>query len=201
MPPVFVGTVYGGENEMFIDYVALMLVNLSASLVLLALFVLKFLSSDGKRLAPGFLVTGFIAAATGLHMIFTWPLPSSYNIAFGELYVMFGVVIFVVGLALARGWDLLPLSIFAVFAGLASVVVGVRIAQRGMTNSPPLATLGFVLTGLAAILSLPLYLVKNSRILKAVVIVLLVAAAAIWAFIGFGAYWKHLESFAGWKPG
>jgi putative membrane protein len=107
----------------------------------------------------------------------------------------------VVGLALARGWDLLPLSIFAVFAGLASVVVGVRIAQRGMTNSPPLATLGFVLTGLAAILSLPLYLVKNSRILKAVVIVLLVAAAAIWAFIGFGAYWKHLESFAGWKPG
>jgi putative membrane protein len=201
MPPVFVGTVYGGENEMFIDYVALMLVNLSASLVLLALFVLKFLNSDGKRLAPGFLVTGFIAAATGLHMIFTWPLPSSYNIAFGELYVMFGVVIFVVGLALARGWDLLPLSIFAVFAGLASVVVGVRIAQRGMTNSPPLATLGFVLTGLAAILSLPLYLVKNSRILKAVVIVLLVAAAAIWAFIGFGAYWKHLESFAGWKPG
>jgi putative membrane protein len=201
MPPVFVGTVYGGENEMFIDYVALMLVNLSAGLVLLALFVLKFLNSDGKRLAPGFLVTGFIAAATGLHMIFTWPLPSSYNIAFGELYVMFGVVIFVVGLALARGWDLLPLSIFAVFAGLASVVVGVRIAQRGMTNSPPLATLGFVLTGLAAILSLPLYLVKNSRILKAVVIVLLVAAAAIWAFIGFGAYWKHLESFAGWKPG
>jgi putative membrane protein len=201
MPPVFVGTVYGGENEMFIDYVALMLVNLSAGLVLLALFVLKFMSSDGKRLAPGFLVTGFIAAATGLHMIFTWPLPSSYNIAFGELYVMFGVVIFVVGLALARGWDLLPLSIFAVFAGLASVVVGVRIAQRGMTNSPPLATLGFVLTGLAAILSLPLYLVKNSRILKAVVIVLLVAAAAIWAFIGFGAYWKHLESFAGWKPG
>jgi putative membrane protein len=201
MPPVFVGTVYGGENEMFIDYVALMLVNLSASLVLLALFVLKFLSSDGKRLAPGFLVTGFIAAATGLHMIFTWPLPSSYNIAFGELYVMFAVVIFVVGLALARGWDLLPLSIFAVFAGLASVVVGVRIAQRGMTNSPPLATLGFVLTGLAAILSLPLYMAKNSRILKAVVIVLLVAAAAIWAFIGFGAYWKHLESFAGWKPG
>jgi putative membrane protein len=201
MPPVFVGTVYGGENEMFIDYVALMLVNLSASLVLLALFVLKFLNSDGKRLAPGFLVTGFIAAATGLHMIFTWPLPSSYNIAFGELYVMFGVVIFVVGLALARGWDLLPLSIFAVFAGLASVVVGVRIAQRGMTDSPPLATLGFVLTGLAAILSLPLYLAKNSRILKAVVIVLLVAAAAIWAFIGFGAYWKHLESFAGWKPG
>jgi putative membrane protein len=201
MPPVFVGTVYGGENEMFIDYVALMLVNLSAGLVLLALFVLKFMSSDGKRLAPGFLVTGFIAAATGLHMIFTWPLPSSYNIAFGELYVMFGVVVFVVGLALARGWDLLPLSIFAVFAGLASVVVGVRIAQRGMTNSPPLATLGFVLTGLAAILSLPLYLVKNSRILKAVVIVLLVAAAAIWAFIGFGAYWKHLESFAGWKPG
>ncbi len=186
---------------MFIDYVALMLVNLSASLVLLALFVLKFLNSDGERMAPGFLVTGFIAAATALYMIFTWPLPSSYNIAFGELYVMFGVVIFVVGLALARGWDLLPLSIFAVFAGLASVVVGVRIAQRGMTDSPPLATLGFVLTGLAAILSLPLYLAKNSRILKAVVIVLLVAAAAIWAFIGFGAYWKHLESFAGWKPG
>ena len=186
---------------MFIDYVALMLVNLSVSLVLLALYVLKFLNSEGGRMAPGFLLTGFIAAATGLHMIFTWPLPSSYNIAFGELYVMFGVLIFTVGLALLRGWDLLSLSIFAVFAGIASVVVGVRIAQRGMTDSPPLAAVGFVLTGLAGVLSLPLYLARNSRTLKAVAIILLAAGAVIWAFIGFGAYWKHLESFAGWKPG
>ena len=186
---------------MFIDYVALMLVNLSASLILLALLVLKFLDADGRKMAPGFLVTGFIASATGLYMIFTWPLPSSYNIAFGEPYVMFGILIFTVGLALARGWDLLSLAIFAVFGGLASVVVGIRIAQRGMTDSPPLAAAGFILTGLAGVLSLPLYAARNSRFLRVVLILLLVAGAAIWAFIGFGAYWKHLESFAGWKPG
>jgi putative membrane protein len=186
---------------MFIDYVALMLVNLSATLILLAVVVLKFLDSDGRRMAPGFLVTGFIAAATGLHMIFTWPLPSSYNIAFGELYVMFGVLIFALGLAQVRGWDLLSLSIFAAFGGLASVVVGIRIAQRGMTNSPPLAASGFVVTGLAALLFLPLYLARNSKTLRVVLIILLVAGAGIWAFMGFGAYWKHLESFSGWKPG
>jgi putative membrane protein len=186
---------------MFIDYVALMLVNLSASLILLALLVLKFLDADSRRMAPGFLVTGFIAAATGLHIIFTWPLPSSYNIAFGEPYVIFGVLMFVLGLALAYGWDLLSLSIVAVFGGLASVVVGIRIADRGMTNSPPLAAAGFIITGLAGILSLPLYTARNSRFLRVVLILLLVAGAAIWAFIGFGSYWKHLESFAGWKPG
>jgi putative membrane protein len=186
---------------MFIDYVALMLVNISASLILLALMVLKFLDADSRRIAPGFLVTGFIAAATGLHMIFNWPLPSSYNIAFGELSVMFGVLIFTGGLALIRGWDLLSLSIFAVFGGLASVVVGIRIAQRGMTDSPPLAAAGFILTGLAGVLSLPLYATRTSRFLRVVLILILVAAAADWAFIGFGAYWKHLESFSGWKPG
>jgi len=185
---------------MFIDYVALMLVNLSAGLVLLALFVFKFLEIDGRRMAPGFLITGFIAGVTGLYMIFTWPLPSSYNIAFGELYVMFGMAVFALGLALIYGWDLLSIAVFGVFAGLAAVVVGVRILQRGMTDSPPLAALGFVLTGLGAILSLPLYLARTSKALKAIVIIVVLAAAVVWAFIGFGAYWKHLESFAGWKP-
>jgi putative membrane protein len=185
---------------MFIDYVALMLVNLAASLVLLAVFVLKFLETDGRRMAAGFLLTGFIAAITGLYMIFTWPLPSSYNIAFGELYVMFGAAVFVLGLALLYGWDLLPIAIFGAFAGVAAVVVGVRILQRGMTDSPPLAALGFVATGLSAILSLPLYAARTSRALKVIVVILALGAAVIWAFTGFGSYWKHLESFAGWKP-
>jgi putative membrane protein len=189
------------DRHMFIDYVALMLVNLSASLILLAVVVLRFLDTDGRKMAPGFFVTGFIAVATGLDMIFTWPLPSSYNIAFGELYFMFGVLIFTFGLAQIRGWDLLSLSIFAMFGGLASVVVGIRIVQRGMTDSPPLSACGFVITGLAGLLSLPVYAARNRRTLRVVLIVLLVAAAGIWAFMGFGAYWKHLQSFSQWKPG
>ena len=65
---------------MFIDYLTLMLMNLSAGLVIMAFFVFRFLDKDRKKMVPGFLASGFLALITGLRVIFTWPLPGSYNI-------------------------------------------------------------------------------------------------------------------------
>ncbi|KAB8330051.1 DUF981 family protein [Scytonema tolypothrichoides VB-61278] len=76
---------------MFINYITLMLINLVAGLVLLAGYVYFGLDhANQKRWIPGFGMTGAIALVTGLHMIFTWPVIGSYNLAtissFSDLY-------------------------------------------------------------------------------------------------------------------
>ncbi len=186
---------------MFIDYVALMLINLATGLVLLALFVILYPDHDPKKAAPGLLASGFISVATGLHMIFTWPLPGSYNIAFGGMAVLFGVLVFGAGLLGVFAWDLLGLAIYAALAGLAAVVVGVRIGVLGMTKSPALSLLGYVFTGAAGILTLPMYFLRKSLAFRIIVAAVMLVGAAIWAFTGYGAYWEHLEAFSKWSPG
>jgi putative membrane protein len=78
---------------MFIDYVSLMLINLAAGLALLGAYVYFGLGkSNQRRWIPGFSVVGAIALVTGLHMTFTWSIPGSFNIAFGETTVLFGIL-------------------------------------------------------------------------------------------------------------
>jgi putative membrane protein len=185
---------------MFIDFVPVMLINLVVALVLYAVYVVFFVHKEPRRLAPGFLAVGLIALTTGFHMIFVWPLPSSYNIAFGELSVMLGALYFFAGLAVALGWDLLSIGIYAVFAGLASVVIGIRVLNLGMTTEPPLASSGFILTGVAAILALPSVTLTKAKALHWVAAVIAAAGAVIWAITGYGAYWGHLQSFLKYAP-
>ena len=187
---------------MFINYITLMLINMVAGLVLLADFVYRGLDGANlKRWIPGFGLVGAIALVTGLHMMWTWPVPGSFNISFGETTVLFGGLYVAAAIALAQGWDLLSLAVYAFFAGLTSMVVGARIINLGQTNQPLVAGLGFILTGLGGVLAAPtlVYLRSNKswRILGAVV---LLGAALVWAIIGFGAYWSHLEGFGDWQP-
>jgi len=171
-----------------------------AGFVLLALHFIKYQGTGEKTLGPGFLVVGFVATVTGLAMIFTWPLPGSYNIPFGELSVLFGTLFLGAGTALVKGWSLTGIGVYAIVAGLAAVVVGVRILALKMTSEPLLSGIGFILSGLGGLLTLPAYLVKKSRTVRVVAAVILLAAAAIWAFSGYGSYWAHLQSFATWAP-
>jgi putative membrane protein len=185
---------------MFIDYLTVMLVNMAAGLAILAIFVLKYLNGDRKKLAPGFLVSGFVATVTGLHEIFTWPIVSSYNIPFGEMSVLYGVLMLAGGIALFRGWDLLSLGIYATFAGAASILLGIRLYSLKMTSEPLIAMGGFVLTGLMGVLSLPVYYVRQSKLVRILATIALLGAAAIWAFTAALGYWAHLENFAKWAP-
>jgi putative membrane protein len=185
---------------MFIDYLTLMLINLAAGLFIMAVFVFWFLNGDRKKVAPGLLVSGFVALVTGLHEIFTWPIVSSYNIPFGEMSVFFGVLFFATGIAILRDWDLLSLGVYAVFAGAASIVLGIRIYVLKMTSEPLVAMAGFVLTGLLAVLALPAYVLRKSLVVRILAALGLVGASAIWAFLGYLAYWAHLANFAKWVP-
>jgi putative membrane protein len=185
---------------MFVDYLTLMLINLAAGLVITAIFVFFFLNGERKKAAPGFLVSGFIALVTGFHEIFTWPIPGSYNIPFGEGSVLFGILLFAAGIAVLKDWDLLTLGVYAVFAGVASIILGFRIYDLKMTNEPLVSAAGFILTGLIAVVSLPAYLLRKSLVVRILAAVALLGAAAIWAVFGYLGYWAHLSNFSKWLP-
>lgn len=188
------------EEAMFIDFLALMLVNLVIGLVLLAIYIVFFLDTNGKRIAPGFLVPGIILPVAGFRLIFTWPLPGSYNIAYGELAVLVGVLFFVAWLALTFEWDLLSVGVVAVLASIAAVIVGLRIINLKMTTEPSLEGIGFIATGLGGILTLPSYLLRKSLAVRIVTAIVLLVGAAIFALTGYAEYWTHLSGFAKWLP-
>jgi putative membrane protein len=187
---------------MFIDYITLMLINMVAGLVLLAGFVYQGVEhTHAKQWIPGFGIAGAIALVTGLHMTFTWPIEGSYNIAFGETSILFGVLFVGASVCLSMGWDLLSLGIYAFFAGLAAVVIGARIINLELTRQPLMSGLGFILTGLGGVASAPTLLYfKTNRTWRILGVVILLSAAFIWALTGYMAYWGHLEGFQKWMP-
>lgn len=187
---------------MFVNYITLMLINMVAGLILLATFVYQGLdSTTQKRWIPGFGMTGAIALLTGLHMIYNWPVPGSFNIAYGEMTVLFGILFITASLALAQGWELLTIAIYACFAGLAAIAIGIRVINLGLTRTPLLSGIGFILTGLGGVLAFPtLVYLRTNKAWRLIGAVVLIVAALIWAFTGYMAYWGHLADYSNWKP-
>ena len=186
---------------MFHDYLTLLLINMTAGLVLLAAYV--FLDLDGtnqKRWSPAFAMVGAVAALCGLHMAWTWPLPGSFNCAYGETSVLFGVLFLGAALALAKGWGLMPITIYAFFAGLAAVVVGIRIAHLDMTQAPGMAATGFILTGLGGMLAFVALQLKSSKAFRTIGAIVLLIAALIWLVTAVPGIWGHLSMFQDYKP-
>ncbi|MBW4537746.1 MAG: DUF981 domain-containing protein [Myxacorys chilensis ATA2-1-KO14] len=186
---------------MFIDYITLMLINLAAGLSLLSAYVYRGLDEPiQKRWVPGFGVVGAIALVTGLHMVFTWAVPGSYNIAFGETSVLFGILFVGTAWALAAGWELITLAAYGFFAGLAATLIGIRIINLGLTQTPLVTGVAFILTGLGGIFAAPTLHWKSTRSLRTVGALILGLAALIFTVIALKAYWSHLEGFSNWKP-
>ena len=179
---------------MFIDYLTLMLVNMAAGFVLLACFLIWELGTpENKGWAPVFGITGLVASISGFAMSFTWPLPKPYNPAFGEMSVLFGVLFLGAAWSLSKGWDLTPLGIYALLAGIAAVIVGVRIIHLGLTASPIMSGVGFILSGLAGVMAWVILRMRKVMVLRIFAAFLLLVTAGIWAMTGYGAYWQHLK--------
>ena len=186
---------------MIIDYVALLLINMAAGFLALAAFLFKgFDAEDKSKWASAFLVVGLVAFINGLHMIWNWPLPGPYNSAFGEMSVLLGALFLGAAWALSKGWNMAPLGIYAFLPGLAAIVVGVRIIDLRLTKVPELSGVGFILSGLGGVLAVGAFCARSNRVLRILMGLVLLAAAAIWAFTGLMAYWAHLESFGKWVP-
>jgi putative membrane protein len=188
--------------QSFLDFVSLLLVNMVAGFVLLAFYVYFGLQDpDQKRWAPGFLLVGLVAVIFGGRIVMTWPLPGSFNTAYGESSVLFGSVYLAAGACLALSWGLETVVLYAFFAGLAAMVMGVRIFTLGLSSLPWLTAVGFLLSGGLGVCSAPVYLWLRAcwpvRVLGALAAL---GAALVWAANAYPAYWMHLASFVSWKP-
>jgi len=189
---------------MFIDYVTLLLLNMTAGLIVLAGFVIGGLHHPGaKQWCPPLLVVGAVAVAGGLHVSLTWPLPGPYNMIFGEMSVMLGALWLGAALAIGRGWSLMPLTLVAVPAGLAAILLGAGLSSYGLTQKPWLSAVGFVLTGLTGVLSPVVVYLRRYGWVRGFAAGLVLLAAAVWAVTAGGAYWAHLDpegNVATWAP-
>lgn len=185
---------------MFIDFLTLMLINMAVALVLFALYVFFFFEKDSKKMVPGFLVVGALALITGFRMIFTWPLPGSFNIAYGDPTVLLGAFFFMAGLAINFGWDLLTIGIYSAVAGATVIFLGVRIFDLKMGSNPLEAALAFVGSGATAILALPSIALPKVKWIRWLTALAAIVTAAAWVYVGFSAYWGHLSSFSKWVP-
>jgi putative membrane protein len=183
------------------DYLTLLLLNLAAGLAALGAYF--FWGAGGQHHGPAwagpFAAVGLVALLGGLHMALTWPMQTIggndvrwTNLAFGEPTVLFGAAFLAAALALWRGWSLAPVGIYTAVAGLAAIVIGVRLYSHGWTAAPAMTLAGFVLAGAAGILTLPAVSLGQVKVLRYVAGAVSFAAAAVWAFVGLGAYWKHL---------
>ena len=187
---------------MFIDFLTLVMINLVAGSALLAYYLWKGLDeSDQRPYAAGFFATGLIGVVTGFQLSFTWPLPGSYNVAFGDTSTLFGIVFLATALALWQGWNLIPVSIYAFFAGAEAVLVGYVILTQNLTKEPLLSAIGFFLAGLGGVGAFPFFAwFRDNKTVRWLGIAVLVVTAALWAITFYGSLTGHMAGFAKWVP-
>jgi putative membrane protein len=186
---------------LYVNYLALSLVAVTAVLFAAARFVLVEEAEQGNRGAYAFAAAagGAVMAVTGFHLSLTWPLPAQYNIAFGEPLAYFGSLLIAGAAALRRGASLRPLSALAAFGGIATVLVAGAIARYGLTWIPVRASAAIGSAGLAA-LCFPLR--ARHPALRAATFALLLVSGAVFATIAAQAVVHHLApgSFDRWSP-
>ena len=187
---------------MFIDYLTVIMINLVAGTVLLAYYLWKGMDEKDQRpYAPAFFMVGLLGLVTGLQIAFTWPLPGSYNIAYGDATILFGVVYLATGLSLWQGWNLLPVTIYAFFAGIDAIITGYNILALQMGKEPLIAAVGFILAGLGGLGSFPFFMwFKGNQTVRWIGIVVLLAAALVWAVTWYPSISGHLVAFSKWVP-
>jgi putative membrane protein len=188
-------------TEMFIDYVTLMLVNMSGGFILLGAFLLNGMpEGDARKWVAAFAVAGLIAFVTGLRMTFTWPLPGPYNMLFGESSVLLGAIFLGIALALGMNSALSPLAALIAVASLTAVLLGCRVMNLGLTARPAATAIGFILSGIAGLLTASAFLWSAARTPRTLGAVALFIAAALWLFVGYSGYWAHAKLQSAWEP-
>ena len=187
---------------MFIDYLTVVMINLVAGSALLAYYLWRGIDeADQRPYAAAFFGVGLLSLVTGLNLSFNWPLPGSYNVGYGDTTTLFGIVFLSTALALWNGWNLVPVAIYAFFAGIDAIIVGLRIFSLQLTKEPLISAVGFILSGLGGVASAPFFLwFRNNRTVRLVGVLLLVVTAAIWGVTFYGSLWGHLASFSKWVP-
>jgi putative membrane protein len=186
---------------MFVDYTGIMLVGIAAGFVILADYLFRAPAAEERTAwAAGFFAAGLVGLVTSVPMVLTWPLPGSYNIAFGEAALYLSVAFLAAAATLALRWEPLIPAIYGAFGGVMAIVIGLRMWDLGMTKAPALSGIGYIAAGLGGVLTLPAIQFRGQRWISVLAAALLVVAALIFLITGYEAYWGHLSDFAKWLP-
>jgi uncharacterized membrane protein len=152
------------------DYLATMAWDVAVSGILLAVGAIKLhyhtstapIEQEDSKLQRGFAAAigacGFYLFLSGADISLTWPFTLSggvYNVLFGGIATLGGLVLLAGSLALFLKGDLRPVAYFAAVAGLYSVIDAYAIIHYGLTNAPLLAALGYLSFAAPAFLSVP----------------------------------------------
>lgn len=181
------------------DYIALMLANLAAGLMLGGLALFNF-----SPMAWGLLVTGAVGLIAGLHMCFTGPLGADMDWAhtgIGELSALFGVTAVTAGLGGAMGAGMvLAAAVPAFVTGLAAIVVGGRLWRCGLTLNPALSGVLYIVSGAGGVLVAPGaalmrlgHAVDVGQMVLGAAGVILFLAGIGWLVLALGAYRAHVR--------
>jgi len=163
------------------DYLDSMAWDVAISAVLLGIAALRLnykaskdsVEEDKKNLRMGFAAaigaSGFYLLITGLAISFQWPFGfpygaqftapayagGLYNILFGGVASLGGLVLVATSIALFFNAGLSAVSYFAVVAGIYAAVDAYAMVSVRLTRSPELAALGYLSFAVAAFLSVP----------------------------------------------
>jgi len=188
-------------KQLFIDFLAVMLVNLGAGLALGAHYL--YMKPDKpfrKSWAAGFFAVGFVGLVTSVPMVISWPLPGGYNVAFGEPALLLSMLFLAAAMTLIYEWEPLIPAIYGFFAAIYAVVIGIRLYDLHLTADPLAALAGYLLTGIGGMLVLPTLQWHDNRTLTVVTAIILGLAALVWLYTGYDAGWGHIAEFAKYLP-
>jgi uncharacterized membrane protein len=124
-----------------------------------------------KNLRLGFAIaagaSGFYLFITGLSISFMWPFAAQssgvYNVLFGGIATLGGLLLLAGSVAVFKDADLRPITYFAFVAGLYALVDSYAIMHYSLTNSPIVATLGYLGFAAPAIISVPAAHLSDKR--------------------------------------
>jgi putative membrane protein len=187
--------------QLFIDYLAVMLINFGGGLALGAHYL--YVKPDRqyrKSWAAGFFVVGLVGIVTSVPMVLTWPLPGGFNVAYGEPALLLSALFLAAAMTLVFEWEPLVPAIYGFFAAIYAVVIGIRLYDLKMGSEPLAALVGFVLTGVGGMLVLPTLQWHNNRTLTVITSVVLGLAALVWLYTGYAAGWGHILEFGKYLP-
>ncbi len=151
-------------------------VALSAVLLAAGALTLRYNPKEGRvEGASEATRMGFAAASgaaglylflTGLAINFMWPINLSggvYNVLFGGISALGGLVMLAGAAALAKNLDLRPVTYFAAVVGVYAIIDAAAIFSYGLTKEPLMSALGYLSFAAPAMLSVPLARLNNSK--------------------------------------
>ena len=153
-------------------------------------------SEKGVRvgLATALGATGFYLFATGLSISVHWPFTSAggvYNVLFGGSASLAGLVLLSAAAALFLNQGLREVSYFAAVLGLYLMVDAASILRYGLTGTPPLSAVYYLIAGVTGFLSVPAFHTDNKK-LRWLFTISAFLFAALWLYGAANTTFGHL---------